>query len=79
MEASEMTGQVCLTQLEITEQYQTSKQNIGKHIKTIIADRQLSEAAVVNQKFTTAADGKDYRTHLYAPAEGEQAEGKLDS
>lgn len=62
----EMDGQVWLTQLELAELYQTSKQNIGKHIQAVIADGELAEAAVVNQKFTTAADGKDYLTHLYA-------------
>ena len=61
-----MEGQVWLTQLELAELYQTSKQNIGKHIQAVIADGELAEGAVVNQKFTTAADGKDYLTHLYA-------------
>lgn len=62
----EMNGQVWLTQLEIADLYQTSKQNIGKHIQATIADGELAEGAVVNQKFTTAADGKEYLTHLYA-------------
>jgi len=62
----EMDGQVWLMQLEMAELYQTTKQNIGKHIQAIIADGELAEGAVVNQKFTTAADGKDYLTHLYA-------------
>lgn len=61
-----LDGQVWLTQLEMAELYQTSKQNIGKHVKAIIADGELVEAAVVNQKFTTAADGKEYLTQLYA-------------
>lgn len=62
----EINGQVWLTQLEIANLYQTSKQNIGKHIQATIADGELAEGAVVNQKFTTAADGKEYLTHLYA-------------
>ena len=62
----EMNDQVWLTQLEIADLYQTSKQNIGKHIQATIADGELAEGAVVNQKFTTAADGKEYLTHLYA-------------
>ncbi|MDR0279672.1 MAG: virulence RhuM family protein [Paucimonas sp.] len=62
----ELEGQVWLTQLEIAELYQTSKQNIGKHVQGVIADAELAEAAVVKQKFTTAADGKDYLTLLYA-------------
>ncbi|WP_268799402.1 virulence RhuM family protein [Pseudomonas huanghezhanensis] len=62
----EMNGQVWLTQLELAELYQTSKQNIGKHIQAVLADGELAAEAVVNQKFTTAADGKEYLTNLYA-------------
>lgn len=62
----QMQGQIWLTQLEMAELYQTSKQNIGKHVQAVIADGELITAAVVNQKFTTAADGKDYLTQLYA-------------
>ena len=46
--------------------YQTSKQNIGKHIKGILSDGELAEGAVVNKKFTTAEDGKNYLTLLYS-------------
>ncbi|MFJ5300610.1 virulence RhuM family protein [Pseudomonas sp. NPDC088368] len=62
----QMDGQVWLTQLEMAELYQTSKQNIGKHIQAVITDGELAEGAVVNQKFTTASDGKNYLTRLYA-------------
>lgn len=53
----ELGGQVWLTQMELAELYQTSKQNIGKHIQAIISEGELPEGAVVNQKFITAADG----------------------
>jgi len=62
----ELGGQVWLTQLEMADLYQTSKQNIGKHVKAILSEGELAEQAVVNQKFITASDGKDYLTHLYA-------------
>lgn len=62
----ELGGQVWLTQMELAELYQTSKQNIGKHIQAIISEGELPEGAVVNQKFITAADGKEYLTRLYA-------------
>ncbi len=62
----ELGGQVWLTQLEMAELYQTSKQNIGKHVKAVFSDGELAEGAVVNSKFTTAADGKEYLTQLYA-------------
>lgn len=62
----ELGGQVWLTQLEMAELYQTSKQNISKHVKAVLSDGELAEGAVVNSKFTTAADGKEYLTQLYA-------------
>jgi hypothetical protein len=45
-------GQVWLTQLEMAELYQTSKQNIGKHVKAVLSENELAEGAVVNRKFT---------------------------
>lgn len=62
----ELGGQVWLTQLEMAELYQTSKQNISKHVAAVLSDGELAEGAVVNSKFTTAADGKEYLTQLYA-------------
>ena len=62
----ELGDQVWLTQLEMAELYQTSKQNISKHVKAVLSDRELAEVAVVNSKLTTADDGKEYLTKLYA-------------
>lgn len=62
----QLRGQVWLTQLEMGELYQTTKQNISKHVKAILSDGELAEGAVVNSKLTTAADGKEYLTQLYA-------------
>ena len=62
----ELGGQVWLTQLEMGELYQTSKQNIGKHVKGVITDGELAEEVVVNRKFTTGTDGKEYLTLLYS-------------
>lgn len=58
-------GTVWLSQLEMAELFQTSKQNVAKHLKTIFADQELSEEAVVNHWMTTAADGKNYRVAHY--------------
>ena len=58
-------GTVWLSQLEMAELFQTSKQNIAKHLKAIFADQELSEESVVNQWLTTAADGKNYRVAHY--------------
>lgn len=49
-----------LTQNQIAEIYDTTKQNIGQHIKNILVDGELSEVSVVKDFFTTAADGKNY-------------------
>ncbi|MDR0851289.1 MAG: virulence RhuM family protein [Clostridiales Family XIII bacterium] len=54
-----------LTQSQIAEIYSTTKQNIGQHIKNIIADCELSENSVVKDFFTTAQDGKNYQTKNY--------------
>ena len=56
---------VWLSQLELAELFATSKQNIGQHLKSIFAEGELTEASVVKQHFTTAADGKRYQTLLY--------------
>ncbi len=54
-------GTLWLTQLEMAELFQTSKQNIAKHLKGIGAEQGLSPRLVVNQRLTTAADGKNER------------------
>ena len=56
---------VWLTQMEIAELFQTSKQNVSLHAKNIFSDSELSEDSVVKESLTTAADGKKYRTQLY--------------
>lgn len=56
---------VWLTQLEMAELFNTSKQNIAKHLKAIFTDQEVLEDAVVNQWLTTAADGKNYRVAHY--------------
>lgn len=49
---------VWLSQKHMAELFQTSKQNIGQHLKNIFAEGELTENAVVKKFFTTAADGK---------------------
>lgn len=48
---------VWLSQLELAELFQTSKQNISKHIKAIFEDDELEEEVVVNYKLTTTPHG----------------------
>lgn len=56
---------VWLTQLEMAELFNASKQNISLHLKNLFQDGELHEEAVVKESLTTAADGKAYRTKLY--------------
>jgi hypothetical protein len=58
-------GTVWLTQLEMAELFLTSKQNIAKHLKAIFTEQELSQDSVVNQRLTTAADGKNYQVAHY--------------
>ena len=62
----ELGRQLWLTQLEMAELYQTSKQNISKHIAAVLAEGELLPESVVNFQLTTAADGKNYQTQIYA-------------
>lgn len=45
-------GTVWLSQLQIAELFQTTKQNISKHIQTIYDARELEKQATVNQQLT---------------------------
>ena len=54
-----------LTQLEIAELFQTTKQNVSLHTKNIFQDGELAEDSIVKESLTIAADGKRYRTRLY--------------
>ncbi len=56
---------VWLTQLEMAELFNATKQNIGQHLKNIFLEYELNEDSVVKEFFTTAADGKRYRTRHY--------------
>ena len=50
-------GTVWLNQLQIAELFQTTKQNISKHIKAIFEDGELEEKVVVNYQLTTTKHG----------------------
>ena len=58
-------GTVWLTQLEMAELFNTSKQNISLHLQNVFADQELSEISVVKDSLTTAVDGKNYQVKLY--------------
>jgi hypothetical protein len=56
---------VWLTQQLMADLFQTTKQNIGQHLKNVFFEGELLENSVVKKFFTTAADGKKYKTNFY--------------
>lgn len=56
---------VWLTQQHMAELFQTTKQNVGQHLKHIFEEGELAGESVVKDFFTTAADGKNYATKFY--------------
>ena len=56
---------VWLSQTQMSELFQTTKQNISLHVKNIFEDGELAEESVVKEYLTTAADGKRYSTKYY--------------
>ena len=50
-------GTVWLSQLEIAELFQTTKQNVSKHVKAIFLEGELEESATVNYKLTVQKEG----------------------
>ena len=46
---------VWLTQMEMAELFDATKQNISLHLKNVLKDGELSEDAVVKESLTTAA------------------------
>ena len=56
---------VWLTQQQMTELFQTSKQNISLHVNNIFREGELDCNSVVKDSLTTASDGKKYKTKYY--------------
>ncbi|MFV0396160.1 MAG: virulence RhuM family protein [Coprobacillaceae bacterium] len=56
---------VWLTQNQMAELFQTTKQNISLHIINAFNEGELTQDAVVKEFLTTASDGKKYRTKHY--------------
>lgn len=63
LRAQEQT--VWLTQLEMAELFDATKQNISLHLKNVFEDGELDADSVVKESLTTATDGKRYQTLLY--------------
>jgi len=56
---------VWLSQAQMAELFQTTKQNVSLHINNAFAEGELEQDSVVKEYLTTAADGKNYRTKYY--------------
>ena len=56
---------VWLTQAQMAELFQTSKQNVSLHTNNIFKEKELSPNSVVKDSLTTATDGKKYRVKYY--------------
>ncbi len=59
-------GMVWMTQNQLAELFDTSKQNISLHVNNILENKELIEGSVVKEYLTTAEDGKDYATLHYS-------------
>ena len=56
---------VWLTQAQMTELFDTSKQNVSLHINNCFKEGELNKDSVVKEFLTTASDGKNYKTKYY--------------
>ena len=56
---------VWLTQAQMSELFQTTKQNISLHINNAFKEGEIDHASVVKEYLTTAPDGKSYSTKHY--------------
>ena len=56
---------VWLTQAQMAELFQTTRNNITLHIGNVFKEGELVEVSVRKESLLTAADGKNYRTKLY--------------
>jgi hypothetical protein len=65
----ELGGQVWLTQLEMAELYQTTKQNISLHVQNILDEGELVQEATVKENLTVQTEGQRQvkrRIQMYA-------------
>jgi hypothetical protein len=56
---------VWLTQAQMSELFQTTRNNITLHISNIFKEKELLEKSVCKDSLLTASDGKKYKTKLY--------------
>lgn len=57
---------IWLSQANMADLYQTSKQNVSLHLKNLYEEGELIENRVVKEYLTTGPDGKKYRVDHYS-------------
>lgn len=57
---------VWLTQAQMSELFQTTRNNITLHIRNIFKEGELDQSSVCKESLLTASDGKQYKTKLYS-------------
>ena len=65
MQLRQESGGFWLSQKEMAQLYQISVPTVNEHLKTIFAEGEVQESAVIRQFLITASDGKNYKTKLY--------------
>ncbi len=56
---------VWLSQAQMVELFNTTKQNISLHINNVFKEKELERNSVVKYSLTTARDGKEYKVNYY--------------
>ncbi len=56
---------VWLSQAQMVELFQKTKQNVSLHIRNLFREGELQEEAVVKESLTTGSDGKRYKVKFY--------------
>jgi hypothetical protein len=56
---------VWLTQAQMAELFQTTRNNITLHIGNVFKEKELEQISVCKDSLLTAQDGKKYKTKLY--------------
>ena len=55
-----------MSQNQLAELFETSKQNISEHILNIFKDKELNKKSVIKDYLKTAQDGKIYKVKFYS-------------
>src|SRR5690554_2689918 len=65
LDARLISETVWLSQAQMVDLFETTKQNISLHINNCFKEGELSASSVVKESLTTASDGKKYKLKYY--------------